>query len=87
MLRFTIRRLIELVIVFFGVTFAIYAAVFALPGDPIASLGGDQPLSPAVVDRIRELYHLNDPLWSQYLRYLGHLLTGDLGNSLASRAV
>lgn len=39
MLRFTVRRVIELVLVFFGVTFAIYAAVFALPGDPISSLG------------------------------------------------
>jgi ABC-type dipeptide/oligopeptide/nickel transport system permease component len=87
MLRFTIRRLVELVIVFFGVTFAIYAAVFALPGDPIASLGGDQPLSPAVVTRIRALYHLNDPLWSQYLRYLGHLLTGDLGIDFHGRPV
>lgn len=32
MLRFILRRLAELVVVFFGVTFIIYAAVFALPG-------------------------------------------------------
>lgn len=87
MLRFTVRRLVELVLVFFGVTFAIYAAVFALPGDPISSLGGDQPLSPAVVERIRELYHLNDPLWSQYVRYLGNLVTGDLGVDFRGRSV
>lgn len=40
-----------------------------------------------MVERIRELYHLNDPLWSQYLRYLGHLLTGDLGVDFRGRSV
>ncbi|GAA0600856.1 ABC transporter permease [Kribbella sandramycini] len=87
MLRFTLRRLAELALVFLGVTFAIYAAVFALPGDPIASLGGDRPLAPDVAERIRAVYHLNDPLWSQYLRYLGRLLTGDLGTDFHGRSV
>ena len=34
MIRFTLRRVLELAIVFFGVTFLIYAMVFALQGDP-----------------------------------------------------
>lgn len=80
-------RLLELAIVFVGVTFIIYAMVFSLPGDPIAALGGDRPLPDNVVANIRAQYHLDDPLWLQYLRYLGNLLTGDLGTTFQGASV
>ncbi|HEY9292673.1 MAG TPA: ABC transporter permease [Microlunatus sp.] len=81
MIKFISRRAIELVIVFFGVTFIIYAAVFALPGDPIEALNGEgsQPLPPNVVAQLRSQYHLDEPLLQQYLRYLGQLFSGNLG--------
>jgi oligopeptide transport system permease protein len=84
-----LRRVIELVLVFFGVTFLIYAAVFALPGDPIAALsGGDQnPLSPNVIAQLRAQYHLDEPLLEQYFRYLGQLLSGNLGIDFHGRSV
>ncbi|WOF21980.1 ABC transporter permease [Microbacterium betulae] len=87
MRRFLLRRAVELVIVFFGVTFLIYAMVFALPGDPVAALGGDRPLSSAVVAAIREKYLLDEPLVVQYLHYIGGVLTGDLGETFDGRAV
>lgn len=87
MSRFLTRRLVELVLVFLGVTFAIYAMVYSLPGDPIRALGGDRPLSPAVVAELRSRYHLDEPLWQQYLRYLGGLFTGDLGTDFDGRSV
>lgn len=87
MIRFVVRRLIELVIVFLGVTFIIYAAVFSLPGDPIASMGGDRPLPEHVVAALRAEYRLDDPLWQQYLHYLGGLLTGDLGTTYDGRSI
>ncbi len=80
-------RLLELAIVFVGVTFIIYATVWALPGDPIAALGGDRPLPPNVVAQLRERFHLDEPLWQQYLRYLGGLFTGDLGTTFDGRPV
>ncbi len=81
------RRIAEFAIVFFGVTFIILACVYALPGDPIAALGGDRPLSPAVVAQLRAEHHLDEPLWQQYFQYLGNLLTGDLGTSFTGRPV
>lgn len=81
------RRLGELVIVFLGVTFVIHALVFALPGDPIASLGGDRPLSASVVAQLRAEHHLDQPLWRQYLHYLGGLFQGDLGTDFNGRSV
>ncbi|SDH58841.1 ABC transporter permease [Agrococcus jejuensis] len=80
-------RLLELAIVFVGVTFIIYAMVFSLPGDPVAALGGDRPLPDNVVAQIRAQYHLDDPLWLQYLRYLGNLFTGDLGTTFQGASV
>lgn len=87
MIRAIGARVLELAIVFVGVTFIIYAMVFSLPGDPIAALGGDRPLPDNVVAQIRAQYHLDDPLWLQYLRYLGNLFTGDLGTTFQGASV
>lgn len=73
--------------VFMGATLLIYAMVFLLPGDPIAALGGDRPLSPAVAAQLRAQYHLDDPFWVQYVHYLGGLLRGDLGRSYSGLPV
>ncbi|WP_430593273.1 ABC transporter permease [Humidisolicoccus flavus] len=87
MIRFITRRLLELVVVFFGVTFVIYCAVFVLPGDPIAALGGDRPLPESVQQQLRLQYGLDLPLWQQYLNYLGGLARGDLGTTFTGQSV
>jgi oligopeptide transport system permease protein len=87
MLGYIGRRLLVMIPVFFGATLLIYAMVFLLPGDPIAALGGDRALSPAVVAQLREQYHLNDPFWLQYLEYLRGIARGDLGQSFSGLPV
>jgi ABC-type dipeptide/oligopeptide/nickel transport system permease component len=86
-IRFVSRRIVELAIVFVGVTFVIYVMVFTLPGDPIAALGGDRPLPEAVQAQLRAQYHLDEPVWLQYLRYVGGLFAGDLGTGFDGRPV
>ena len=73
--------------VFLGATLLIYAMVFLLPGDPIAALGGDRPVSPALAAQLRAQYHLDDPFWLQYLQYLEGLTRGDLGRSFSGLPV
>src|SRR6202012_291607 len=75
------RRVAIMVPVFLGATLLIYGMVFLLPGDPIAALGGDRPLSPAGAAQLRAQYHLNDPFLLQYLHYLGGIVHGDLGRA------
>lgn len=87
MIRYASRRIFELAIVFIGVTFLIYLMVFSLPGDPIAALGGNRPLPDNVVAQLRDQYNLNDPIWLQYLRYIGGLFTGDLGTTFDGASV
>jgi ABC-type dipeptide/oligopeptide/nickel transport system permease component len=60
-----LQRLAGFVLVFLGVTFIIYVAVFSLPGDPIRALAGDRQLPQSVVDAINAKYLLDQPLWVQ----------------------
>lgn len=54
--------------------------VLSLRGDTVAAIVGDgPPPTPELRARIVAEYGLDDPLWTRYLRWLGSLLTGDLG--------
>jgi oligopeptide transport system permease protein len=81
------RRIAVMVPVFLGATLLIYGLVFLLPGDPVAAMAGDRPLTPAVAAALRARYHLDDPFIVQYLRYLGGILRGDLGRSYSGLPV
>ena len=85
--RYLARRLLLTIPVMLGASFLIFAMVYALPGDPIRALAGDRPLAPAVVAQLRDEFHLNDPLWLQYVKYVGGLLQGDFGTDFAGRDV
>ncbi len=87
MVRYIVRRIAVMVPVFLGATLLIYSMVFLLPGDPIAAMAGDRPLTPAVAAALRARYHLDDPFLVQYLRYLGGVLHGDLGRSYSGLPV
>ncbi len=81
------RRIAVLVPVFLGATLLIYGMVFLLPGDPVAALGGDRPVTPAVAAQLRAQYHLDDPFLLQYVRYLGGILRGDFGRAYSGLSV
>ena len=53
------RRVLQMIPVFLGATLLIYAMVFLLPGDPVAALGGDRGLNPAVAEQIRAEFNLD----------------------------
>ncbi|KZS65475.1 ABC transporter permease [Mycobacterium kansasii] len=84
---YLVRRIAAMVPVFLGATLLIYAMVFLLPGDPLAAMAGDRPLTPAVAAQLRARYHLDDPFLVQYLCYLGGLLHGDLGRAYSGLPV
>lgn len=80
------RRLLQMVPVFAGTTFLIFVMVYAL-GDPVAALFGDRTPDPATAARIRADLGLDRPLWQQYLRYLGRILSGDFGTAFNGQPV
>ncbi|MDH6135049.1 oligopeptide transport system permease protein [Kitasatospora sp. MAA4] len=84
--RYVLRRLLQMIPVFIGTTFLIFVMVHAL-GDPVNALFGDKAPDPAVAAQIRAQYNLNDPLWLQYVKYMGNLFRWDFGNTFSGQTV
>ncbi|MFI8385017.1 ABC transporter permease [Streptomyces sp. NPDC085540] len=84
--RYVIRRLLQMIPVFIGSTFLIFFMVYAL-GDPVAALFGDKAPDPATAARIRKDLFLDQPLWKQYLHYMGQIFQGDFGTAFNGQPV
>jgi peptide/nickel transport system permease protein len=80
--RFLGLRLVALGSVLILVTGAVFGALYLAPGSPVSVLAGGRPLSPAAVEALKRQYHLNLPVWRQYLDWVGGLLHGDFGRSV-----
>ena len=78
MLRFILRRLLEMIPVLFIVATVTFFMMRMAPGGPF-----DQEKQPTkeIRARLEAHYGLDQPLYKQYLRQMGHLLHGDLGPS------
>jgi peptide/nickel transport system permease protein len=91
MLRFLVRRILQSIPVFIGVTIISFALIHAVPGGPMARLELDKDIKPEDIARIRANMGLDKPVWMQYLIWAGAipnssgeyqgLLQGDLGIS------
>ncbi|WP_336651771.1 MULTISPECIES: ABC transporter permease [unclassified Leucobacter] len=80
-LRTLIGRLGGLLLTLFLSSVVIFSALLLTPGDPIAALAGGAKPTPELITQIRAEYHLDDPIWSRYLQWLGGVFTGDFGRS------
>ena len=100
MTKYAMRRLASVLPTVLGVTFVIFMFLRLIPGDPAVAMLGEHAAEENV-ERIREQLGLNRPLFldrealergdvkgffdSQYLRFLGRVLQGDLGSSIHRR--
>lgn len=78
MWSYTLRRVLAAIPTVFVVITVCYLLLHATPGGPFDS---DRKVSAAVLANLQAKYHLDLPLWQQYLLYLKGLLQGDLGAS------
>lgn len=72
------------VLLLFAVSALIFAGTEILPGDVAASILG-QAATPEAIANLRRELGLNDPALVRYFRWLGGVLTGDLGTALSNR--
>ncbi|MGA5218340.1 ABC transporter permease [Streptomyces cinereoruber] len=79
---YLLRRLPSALLVLLVASFVVFAVLRLVPGDPAAVLAGPDA-SAETEAAIRARLGLDEPLLAQYLRWLGDLLTGDLGPSYA----
>ncbi|MFD0417433.1 ABC transporter permease [Streptomyces sp. NPDC127108] len=76
------RRLTGVLATLLAASFVIFAAVYAAPGDPAVFLaGGRDKLTPERLAQVRAEYHLDEPLFVQYGRWLWDCVHLDLGRS------
>ena len=86
MLQYILRRLVLLVPVLFGVSIVIFGLIRMIPGDAaMLAIGVDQRITEEQREAVRRSYGLDQPLPVQYVRWMGHVLQGDLGQSLRTR--
>ncbi|MFI6346503.1 ABC transporter permease [Streptomyces sp. NPDC050560] len=84
--RYLIRRLLQMIPVFIGTTLLIFLMVNVM-GDPVAGLCGDRSCDPETAAQLKHEFGLDEPLWQQYLTYMGHLFTGDFGTAFNGQDV
>lgn len=80
--RFIAKRLLQCLVSLVVMSFVIFSLLYIAPGDPARSLVGAKKVTPELLNQIREQYHLNDPFFSQYTRWVKGALSLDFGNSI-----
>ena len=81
MIRYIVKRLLYVIPVFLGITFAIYALINLAPGGPLSVLAASGELSLSDLEALKVSMGLDKPLVVRYFIWLGDLLHGDLGVS------
>jgi peptide/nickel transport system permease protein len=77
---YALRRIWQLVPVLFIVSIVVFSIIHLIPGDPAQIIAGPNATD-AQLAALRQQYGLDQPLWMQYIIWLRHVLSGDLGNS------
>ena len=78
MYRFALGRILQAIPVLLAVITVTFFLIHSAPGGPFSA---DKALPPEVIKALEEQYNLNQPIWQQYVSYLGDVVRGDFGPS------
>jgi peptide/nickel transport system permease protein len=84
MLRFIVRRLLQVIPTLLGLSLLLFVWLHRLPGGPETALLGERG-TPETRAAVRRQLGLDQPLWVQYGRFMKRLLSGDLGISIDTK--
>jgi peptide/nickel transport system permease protein len=84
-LEIVLKKLAQAALTLFAVAVFNFILFRILPGDPVQLLARSGHLSPEAVARMRQSFGLDRPLGTQFLLYLGNILSGELGISFTYR--
>jgi len=82
MARFITQRLLAALVTIWIATIAVTLLIHLVPGDPVRIMYGSFQTTPEELEAIRVRLGLDQPIWTQYLMYLGRVVQGDLGRSI-----
>lgn len=83
MLGYIVKRILAVIPVMAIVALIVFLILRLTPGDPAAIIAGDTA-TPDQIARLRDSMGLNEPIYIQFVQWIGQLLRGDLGTSLLS---
>jgi peptide/nickel transport system permease protein len=83
MLSYIVRKFFYSILILFGVITVTFLLMYVIPGDPARLMLG-QRADVASIEAIRKQLGLDDPLYIQYVRFIGKAVQGDLGRSYSS---
>ena len=84
MARYFVRRILFFIPVLFVIALITFVTIRTIPGGPF-DFRGDKALPPTVVANLEAKYHLDDPLWKQFVDYLWGVIRLDFGPSYRQR--
>jgi peptide/nickel transport system permease protein len=80
MTQYIVRRLLQMIPITLGILTLVFSLIHLIPGDPAIQIAGEGA-RPQDIEAVRKSLGLDQPLWSQYVRYLARIAHGDLGKS------
>lgn len=80
MSQYILRRFLQMIPITFGILTLVFSLIHMIPGDPAVQIAGEGARAEDVV-AVRKALGLDQPLWTQYVHYVTHVLRGDLGTS------
>jgi len=79
MLTYAVRRTLQAIPLLLLISIILFSILHAMPGGGLAAYAGNPHLTQADIDRLRHNLGLDQPIYIQYFKWLGKVLTGDLG--------
>jgi dipeptide transport system permease protein len=86
MFLFLLRRVALTLPTLVALMFLTFVAIRLVPGDPVEVRVGERGISPERLAQFRHELGLDQPVWRQFLDYVGGLLQGDFGTSIITHA-
>ncbi len=84
MVGFVLRRLGMIIPTFLGMTLLVFLLIHMIPGNAVEAMSGERGMEPERYARLMHEFGLDQPLYVQYFQYIGKVLQGDLGRSIAT---
>ncbi len=83
MIAYLFRRLLALIPLLLGITGLVFLLMSLAPGDFLTPVRVQRDVSPELIQSIEQQFGLNQPWYVQYVKWLGNVVTGNLGHSWA----
>src|SRR5688572_24078314 len=82
MREYILRRLVSMIPVLLIVSMISFGLLYVLPGDPAVAMLGENVGTQETYRQLRRELGLDQPIWMQYVTWLGRVVQGDLGRSI-----